>query len=328
MDRAQRDQRLIGVETNTVMMSVPSVASVTVSHNAQAILPRQMSALLRQSRPLQEIIVVDNHSSDRTCEMLGEKYPHVTRLRLPSNLGVGGGYAAGLEYAAREKGHDWVWLLDDDSVPGDDGLENLLKALDFPECAGGDMGVLAPVPVEPGSQLACPGLLWRNGWIEPAFDVSQQAVLLVDAVISSGSLIGREVVEKVGLPRADFFMDFVDYEYCLRIRSHGYKIAMVAGSLLNHTVGNVRTVKFLWHSRTRVDNAPWREYYLSRNQTFTIWNHYPDWQNKFFIIRCLLRHAAGIVAFGKEKRACLGMILTGFMDGRAGKLGIRYQPND
>jgi len=311
-----------------VTKSAPSVASVTVSCNAQAILPRQMSALLRQSRPLQEIIVVDNHSSDRTCEMLVEKYPQVTLLRLASNLGVGGGYHAGLQYAAIEKRHDWVWLLDDDSVPMDDGLENLLKARDFPECSGGDLGVLAPVPIHLGSQPTCPGLLWRNGWIEPAFDVSQQAVQLVDAVISSGSLIDREVVETVGLPRADFFMDFVDYEYCLRIRSHGYKIAMVAGSLLSHRLGNVRTARLLGRSRNRLDYPPWREYYISRNQTFTIWNDYPDWENKMFVIRSLLRRAAGIIVFGKEKRACLRMILAGFRDGRAGKLGIRYQPND
>ncbi len=31
-----------------------------------------------------------------------------------------------------------------------------------------------------------------------------------------------------GLPRADFFMDFFDYEYSLRARAHGYKIAVIS----------------------------------------------------------------------------------------------------
>ena len=53
-------------------------------------------------------------------------------------------------------------------------------------------------------------------------------------VISSGSLIRREGVEVAGLPRRDFFIDFVDYEQCLRLRRHGFQIAVVNDSTLEH----------------------------------------------------------------------------------------------
>ena len=94
-----------------------SVASVTVTYNAVQVLPRQIDALLRQTHPLREIVVVDNASSeDGTGTMLAELYPQVTVLRMPENLGAAGGWAAGLSYAAIEKGYDWVWTFDQDSV--------------------------------------------------------------------------------------------------------------------------------------------------------------------------------------------------------------------
>ncbi len=88
----------------------PLVASVTTAYNAVKILPRQMDALLRQSMPLAEIIVVDNGSTDGTVEMLAQRYPQVTVLRMAKNLGAAGGWAAGLRYAALEKGHDWFGI--------------------------------------------------------------------------------------------------------------------------------------------------------------------------------------------------------------------------
>src|SRR5882724_3670296 len=86
-----------------------------------------MEALLRQTRPLEEIVIVDNGSSDGTSALIAERYPQVTLLRMAENLGVGGGLAAGLTYAALEKHHDWVWTFDQDSVPNDDALEALPK---------------------------------------------------------------------------------------------------------------------------------------------------------------------------------------------------------
>ena len=298
-----------------------SIASVTLAYNSEQFLCGQLDALLRQNRSLEEIIVVNNGSTDGTRDLLSAKYPQVTVLDLPTNVGVGGGYAAGLGYAARK--HDWVWLLDHDSVPADDGLETLLQGLTGLEGSTESIGMLAPVPIHSGTQLSYPGMLWRRGWVRPRSEWSDQPVYFVDAVISSGSLIRSEVVDKVGLPRADFFIDFVDFEYCLRLRRHGYKIAVVRGSHLDHAIGNPRTINIFGYSKAWGGHAPWREYYISRNETFTIWSYFPDWKSKISTLRRLLRHATAIVAFGEQKRTCLKMMLLGYLDGRAGRLGIR-----
>ena len=306
------------------MTRKPSIASVTLAYNSEQLLSKQMDALLRQGRRVDEIIVVNNGSSDGTLRILSENYPQVSVLNLPVNVGAGGGYAAGLDYAVREKKHDWVWLLDHDSVPRDDGLEALLRGLELVEGSRESVGVLAPVSVHPETQLSYPGMLWRKGWVRPPSEWLEQPVCFVDAVISSGSLIRSEVVQEVGLPRADFFIDFVDYEYCLRLRRHGHRIAVVRDSLLDHAIGNPRTINIFGYSKSWGGHAPWREYYISRNETFTIWNYYPDWKSKFSVFRRLLRHTVAILAFGEQRRSCLRMMFLGFQDGRAGRLGVRF----
>src|SRR6185312_1478074 len=126
------------------MTQNPSIASVTLAYNSEQFLPQHLEALRRQSRSLDEIIIVDNGSNDGTRQLLREQYPQVKLLDFPSNLGVGGGYTAGLTYAGLERMHDWVWLLDQDSVPAIGALESLLNALRSLGKAGDDIGILAP----------------------------------------------------------------------------------------------------------------------------------------------------------------------------------------
>src|SRR5260370_16871376 len=107
----------------------PSIASVTLAYNAAQLLPKQLDALLRQSRALDEIIVVNNGSTDGTLEVLCASYPHVTVLNLAANAGAGGGYAAGLAYASTKRKHHWVFLLHHHTSPPPHDLERPLQRL-------------------------------------------------------------------------------------------------------------------------------------------------------------------------------------------------------
>ncbi len=308
------------------MTKTCSVASVTVATNAGHLLPRQLDALKQQSRKLDEIIVVDNASTDDTVDMLASQYPEVRVLSLPENGGVGGGYAAGLTYAAITKKYSWAWLLDDDSVPPPDGLQKLLEGLQHLDESTDPIAILAPLCVDSKTSTSYPGLSWLGGRLVPTPGDPSQPLTFVDSVISSGSLVRREAVEAVGLPRVDFFMDFVDYEYCLRLRRQGFRVAVVRDSILDHEIGAQRTFNILGRKKFWADHAPWREYYMARNETFTIWQHYPQLITKAFAGYKFAHHALGIVLFGKQKLACLGMMCRGFLDGRAGRLGIRFLP--
>jgi GT2 family glycosyltransferase len=301
-----------------------SIASLTVAYNGASVLARQLEALKRQTRKLDEVIVVNNASTDDTVKLLATEYPGVTVLNLPENGGVGGGYAAGLAYAALTKEYDWVWLFDQDSVPSVDGLERLLQGLEHLGSSADSAAILAPVCVHSRTKLPCPGLSWRDGRMLPTPGDSTQPVTLVDLVISSGSLVRRQAIEAVGLPRADFFMDFVDYELCLRLRRHGFKIAVVRDSHLDHVLGDPSKFQVLGRTTLWTDHAPWRMYYMIRNQIYTVWQYYPKWSVKGYVLYRWARHALFLLLFGKRKLACLGMMYRGLLDGRAGRLGIRF----
>jgi GT2 family glycosyltransferase len=301
-----------------------SIASLTVAYNGADVLMRQLDALRRQTRKLDEVIVVNNASTDDTVNLLVTEHPEVTVLNLPENGGVGGGYAAGLAYAALTKKYDWVWLFDQDSVPANDGLERLLQGLEHLGSNADSTAILAPVCVHPGTKLPCPGFSWRGGRMIPVSGDSNQPTTLVDMVISSGSLVRRRAIEEVGLPRADFFMDFVDYEHCLRLRRHGFKIVVVRDSHLNHVLGDPSQFKLLGRTTYWTNHAPWRIYYRVRNEIFIVWQYYPNWTNKGLALYRLARFAIASLLFGKQKLACLGMMHRGLLDGRAGRLGIRF----
>src|SRR5579862_293939 len=162
-----------------------SIASVTTAFNAVKVLSRQIDALLRQTRPLTEIIVVDNGSTDGTVEMLEERYPQVTILRMTKNLGAAGGWEAGLKYAALEKGHDWVWNLDDDSVPGDTALDLLVSgAGDLVDDSS--VGMLAPLPVHEETGECYPPLFVGQWAVFPPREPPREANLVGNKVIASG----------------------------------------------------------------------------------------------------------------------------------------------
>lgn len=297
-----------------------SIASVTVAYDGEALLPRHIDALLNQTRPLSEVIVVNNASPDGTLQLLSKSYPQVTVINLPLNAGVGGGYAAGLQYAINERGHGWVWLFDQDSVPAPECLQRLLEGLDGLTSTASEVALLAPLCLHEDSGREYPSLRWKNGWQKVRV---QEDITFVDAVISSGSLIRRDAIQRAGPPRSDFFIDSVDLEHCLRLRSKGYKIAVVRAAVLHHAIGSPRLLRMGPLSRLWPVHTPWREYYKARNEVFTIWTHHPTLASKFSVMRRLIRHACAVLLFGREKLKCLKMIWLGVIDGRAGRLGIR-----
>jgi GT2 family glycosyltransferase len=300
---------------------------VTTAFNSAGVLSPQLEALLRQTRPLQEIIVVDNASTDGTAEMLALRYPQVTVLRMPENLGHSGALAAGVAYAALEKRHDWVWSFDDDTIPDNDALGALLEGVETLGNGDGRVGIAASLPVHRATGECYHPLLWRDGFVKPTAELLRQPVWLADLVISSGCMVRRDAVEKIGLPRADFFSDFDDFEYCLRARSHGFGIAVITRSKVGHEIGNTRRVRLPGYSHLWSEHTPWREYYISRNISYVAWWLYPNRKTKRFVIRHLTRHAGAVLLFSSNKLACLKKMVQGFSDGYRGRLGIRFRPN-
>lgn len=86
------------------------VAAVVVTYNRKELLRECLNALLNQTRPLDEIIVIDNASTDGTQEMIAKEFPYITYVLMSENIGGAGGFHEGMKLAY-EKGYDWIWVF-------------------------------------------------------------------------------------------------------------------------------------------------------------------------------------------------------------------------
>lgn len=216
------------------------VAAVVVTYNRRALLKGCLECLGRQTVRELSVIVIDNASTDGTGEMLAPMAVSgaIQYHNTGENLGGAGGFQQGVRLAA-EQGFDYIWLMDDDSMPEPDALEKLLDA------AGtlGDFGFLS------GKTLWTDGTVCRmNVQRDLAMgnirDFSQPVIPCGAATFVS-LLVPARVVVDVGLPIAEFFIWADDLEYTRRI-SRKYPCYVVTDSVTVHQCatnngGNIAT---------------------------------------------------------------------------------------
>ena len=85
------------------------ISVIIPSYNRNKLLKRALDSVLAQTRPADEIIVVDDGSSDGTDIMLKQQFPLVNYLRT-ENRGVSAARNVGIQHARG----DWIALLDSD----------------------------------------------------------------------------------------------------------------------------------------------------------------------------------------------------------------------
>jgi rhamnopyranosyl-N-acetylglucosaminyl-diphospho-decaprenol beta-1,3/1,4-galactofuranosyltransferase len=254
------------------------IAAVVVTFNRLGLVQR-LVARLREVPGLAEIIVVDNASSDGTGEWLAAEAasPEGTALvahALDRNRGGAGGFHEGLRLAV-ERGADLVWLMDDDGLPEKDCLEVLLRydGLDF----WGPVVVDEADPTRLVFPIRLPGgtrVVHRMAEVEAA----ARNGLIPDVVIPfNGVLVTRELVERIGLPREEFFIWGDDHEYRMRAERAGGRIATVVGTAVHHpSVGDLGTR--MAFGRTTYNHSPsdLKAYCMARNNLVNL-REYRGW---------------------------------------------------
>ena len=106
------------------MLKPMRISVVIPTYNRIGTLPRALDSVLAQTRPADEIIVVDDGSTDGTGNMMSTKYPQC-RLLSQANSGVSSARNLGI---ANAKG-DWIALLDSDDAWHPEKLAQQMSAL-------------------------------------------------------------------------------------------------------------------------------------------------------------------------------------------------------
>ena len=100
------------------------VIAVVVTYNRLALLSECITALRNQSRPLGGILVINNGSTDGTENWL-KTQKDITYFT-QNNIGGAGGFSTAIQMGYQQ-GYEWIWCMDDDGMPKEDALENLLE---------------------------------------------------------------------------------------------------------------------------------------------------------------------------------------------------------
>jgi rhamnopyranosyl-N-acetylglucosaminyl-diphospho-decaprenol beta-1,3/1,4-galactofuranosyltransferase len=207
----------------------------------------------------------------------------VLHRTLERNLGGAGGFHHGLAWAL-ERGADLVWLMDDDGVPDPGCLATLLAHRRGP---AGDLDFWGPVVVDEDApdRLVFPIRLPGRARVVhdlPAVvaEAAAHGGLVPDVVIPfNGVLVTRGLVERIGLPREEFFIWGDDHEYRLRAERAGARTATVAAATFRHPrVGDLGTPMAFGRAAYNHSPSELKGYCMARNnllnlRTYRGWPH-------------------------------------------------------
>ena len=235
-------------------MKSSDLCCVVVAFNPDvAKLCNVIESILKWSR---RIILVDNTPSGSYCVDDLIKYD-IDIIQVGENIGIGAAQNKGILRAVN-LGFSWIVLSDQDTLfPANYGclMMGWLQA---------DNSACAIVPTFIDSHRSSQSIIkatipaW-HGWKKIA---PPQGIFNLYEGAASGMVLKVASLKQVGLMNEDLFIDWVDFEWCWRARSHGFKILGTSEVRINHTLGNgaISIGKKVVNIR-----PPIRHYYITRN---------------------------------------------------------------
>lgn len=182
------------------------IAVIVVTYNRSKLIAECLRGILDQTRPVDQIFLIDNNSTDNTSELFNNEfsnYKNISYTKLKQNTGSAGGFNFGVDLAYKA-GYDWMWFLDDDITPENNCLSKMLEYQNISGC------------IHPSKyDINKKEFLW-----EPIFDpaIGRASFLnnisfkngkdftFVNIGCFEGMLIKRDVIKKIGLPDPRFFI--------------------------------------------------------------------------------------------------------------------------
>lgn len=213
-----------------------------VAYNRADLLREALTALGEQTRPVDRIIIVDNASTDGSAEVAAEMVARfggaAELIPLTTNTGGAGGFAVGIAAALTDPNVDWVWVMDDDTIPTPTALAEALETHeDYRATGPDDLAVM-------GSRV-----VWTDGDDHPmntpkpkigADPVERARAASVNAMeIRSISFVSAFLraarIRDLGLPLADYFLWNDDFEYSARMLRGARGLFVPASVVLHKT---------------------------------------------------------------------------------------------
>ncbi|MBK8943746.1 MAG: glycosyltransferase family 2 protein [Ignavibacteriae bacterium] len=274
------------------MKNERKVAGVVVIYKPENNIFENINTYINQ---IDYLFIIDN--SKEECFETKTKIHSIEKVKYifnNDNIGI----AAALNIAARkasEKGFSFLLTMDQDSRAPKNMVENLLNIYEKKE----NIGIVSPLH----SNRYNTHLKFENENDE------------VKIAMTSGNLLSLEVFKKVGEFRSDFFIDYVDIEFCFRLQLNSYKIIRANRIILEHNEADLSSKKILNKTFYPLNHKPFRLYYKTRNLLY-LRSMYKNSLPHLLKIEydSFYRTLLKIILFEKQKFLKIKMILIGMWD--------------
>jgi rhamnosyltransferase len=284
-------------------MVMNSVCAVVITFHPDPDVLENLSKLRPQ---VQGLVIVDNGSSQAMLDSLRTASSQIgfELIENGENLGIAAALNTGVRWADANC-FQWVILFDQDSAVTEGFMGSMLHA--FENNPKSDrLGILVPRYIDKRSGSDLPAISVRTGGLE--------------AAMTSGTLMRVSSFHQLGPFEEGLFIDAVDYEYSLRLRSHGYFIEECDQALLLHSPGapKVHKLRGMYLFQT-ANYSPVRRYYQERNKVWVTrryWKRVPFFCFKLFFfsskdyVKCIVAENR---KWDKFYYATMG-VLDGFRD--------------
>ncbi len=274
------------------------VAAGIVTYNPEIErLQQNIEAVIRNN--IQRIFIVDNGSKNiDSIEKLTGRYHEVNILKNENNKGIACALNQIFQMAEKTKKCEWVLTLDQDSV-----IEDFL------------MDIYSLYYQEKEDVVSVTSL--RR---ERAYDLvqkhSEEETEYVNRCITSGNLVKITAWETVGGYDDELFIDMVDYDFCYKLREHGYKILRVNRVCILHELGKPNIIRFLGKNRAVLNHNAKRKYFYTRNYTYLLRKYKKNMHYDGESFYALMRFFIKTFIYEKEGRKDkLHNMIKGLIDG-------------
>jgi hypothetical protein len=216
-----------------------------------------------------EIIVVDNCSTDNSVERLvaAKKNYSFTLLQSNENKGFSAGNNIGIQYAL-EKGAQYFWLLNNDTVVENDCLEKLLMPFKLSAKCGLTIGKIFYEKNRDTIWYAGGALNQLTSRTEHWHYMDKDnkrinEVCKVTFATGCCMCISKELIQTVGLLDESYFLYEEDAEYCCRVNKSVFEMIFTPDAHIYHKV-----------SASTGTASPMSQYYTIRNKYYLIHQHF------------------------------------------------------
>ena len=287
------------------------IVAVVVTYNRKELLNQCIENLLKQEKCSCDVIVVDNASTDGTQEMIINQYdvPEVIYINTGANLGGAGGFQFGVKKAVF-LGYEYVWIMDDDTLPEENALYELFEVDKELE---GKWGFLSSVAYWTDGNICRMNIQKKTIFRHIGKREYNSRFSSIKMCSFVSLLVKSSVVQEIGLPIGEYFIWTDDYEYTGRISSK-YPCYMVSESKVIHAMKKHTRVDFATDDISRIN----RYHYIYRNDVHCYRQYgLKGWMyivlKDVYTIFNILRNAEN----GKWSR--VKIVLKGFKEGLAFK---------